>query len=51
MLPAINCPNLGVPGHPEEMVEIEEDPDELLHEIPRVALDVHDWMFAQDPDF
>ena len=51
VLLAINGPNLGMAGFPQEVVEIEEDLDELVHEIPRVAMDVHDLMFAEDPDF
>ena len=37
-------------GYPQHVIELQEDPDELVFEIPRVAIDLNDLLFMEDPD-
>ena len=45
----VNGPTLRMPGYPKTIIEVEEDPDEGIEDIPRVALEMSD-LFCGDSD-
>ena len=47
---SVNGPTLRMPGYPKTIIEVEEDPDEGIEEIPRVALDMSDLFFGNSDE-